>query len=302
EDSDFLSSIEVCIVDGADVMLMQNWEHVVTTLDKLNAQPKRDRGTDFSRVWPHLTHGQGRLWRQTVVLSAVADPAIAALTRDQCRNRAGAVRLTRVPGDGSICEVVTRVRQVFQRIPCGLREDPAAQDDARFNHFVGTVLPALLSAQHTYTPHTAVFVPSYYDYVRVRNELLRREQQSTGGALAVGAASAVFVCEYSRPSEIARSRAWFFQGRKPLLVYTGRAHYFNRFRVRGIRHLVLYGLPVQPQFYPELVNLIDEGDGDAPPSCLALFTPLEKLALQRVVGAERAKRMLSGEKQTFLFA
>lgn len=24
--------------------------------------------------------------------------------------------------------------------------------------------------------HTALYVPSYYDYVRVRNELLRREQ------------------------------------------------------------------------------------------------------------------------------
>jgi Utp25, U3 small nucleolar RNA-associated SSU processome protein 25 len=49
---------QVCVIDGADVMLMQNWEHVVSTLEKVNEQPRRDRGTDFSRVWPHLTHNQ----------------------------------------------------------------------------------------------------------------------------------------------------------------------------------------------------------------------------------------------------
>jgi Utp25, U3 small nucleolar RNA-associated SSU processome protein 25 len=50
----------------------------------------------------------------------------------------------------------------------------------------------------------------------------------------------------------------FFQGRKPLLVYTGRAHFFSRYRLRGIQHLILYGLPLHPNMYPELVNLIEE--------------------------------------------
>jgi hypothetical protein len=66
---------------------------------------------------------------------------------------------------------------VFQRVPCALTALPNAQDEARFTHFKSTVLPVLLSGLNgTCQPHTALFIPSYYDYVRVRNELLRREQ------------------------------------------------------------------------------------------------------------------------------
>lgn len=40
EDStDLLSSLEICIVDGVDVMQMQNWEHVqVNFINKLPAR------------------------------------------------------------------------------------------------------------------------------------------------------------------------------------------------------------------------------------------------------------------------
>jgi Utp25, U3 small nucleolar RNA-associated SSU processome protein 25 len=67
--------------------------------------------------------------------------------------------------------------QVFQRVPCPLTALPDAQDEARFAPFKSTVLPVLLSGLNgSCQPHTALFIPSYYDYVRVRNELLRREQ------------------------------------------------------------------------------------------------------------------------------
>lgn len=84
--------------------------------------------------------------------------------------------------------------QVFQRVPC---DSLITQDSSRFEYFVGTVLPQVLRAKQT---HTAVFVPSYFDYVRVRNHLMKNK------------ASVVNVHEYSRGSEvcvcIARRWGW----------------------------------------------------------------------------------------------
>ncbi|CAK9002175.1 unnamed protein product [Durusdinium trenchii] len=37
---DFLSSIEVCIVDRADVLRMQNWEHVQEVMQVVNRKPQ----------------------------------------------------------------------------------------------------------------------------------------------------------------------------------------------------------------------------------------------------------------------
>lgn len=42
-----------------------------------------------------------------------------------------------------------------------------------------------------------------------------------------------------------------------MLLYTGRAHFFNRYCIRGIHHLIFYSLPECPQFYPEMVNLLE---------------------------------------------
>ena len=48
-DYDFLTSIEMLILDQVDVFTMQNWEHVTHLMEHMHLQPARSHGVDFSR-------------------------------------------------------------------------------------------------------------------------------------------------------------------------------------------------------------------------------------------------------------
>ncbi|KAK3033327.1 hypothetical protein RJ639_034174 [Escallonia herrerae] len=50
KDVDYLSSIEVLIIDHADVIAMQNWSHVNSVVEKLNCLPTKQHGTDIMRI------------------------------------------------------------------------------------------------------------------------------------------------------------------------------------------------------------------------------------------------------------
>ena len=81
----------------------------------------------------------------------------------------------------------------------------------------------------------------------------------------------------------------------------GRFHFYHRFRLRGVHHVLFYGLPLFPRHYPELVNLVALGAGAAV-SVTALYARQDLLALERVVGSARARRMLDSDKAVHLFA
>ena len=48
----------------------------------------------------------------------------------------------------------------------------------------------------------------------------------------------------------------FFHGKRHILLYTERFHFFRRYRIKGIRHVIFYGLPLYPQIYSEIMNLM----------------------------------------------
>ena len=48
-DYDFLTSIELLILDQLDIFTMQNWDHVTHLMQHLHLQPARSHGVDFSR-------------------------------------------------------------------------------------------------------------------------------------------------------------------------------------------------------------------------------------------------------------
>ena len=56
--ADSLSSVEIVLIHQADVLYMQNWEHVQFVLDHTNRMPAATHpDTDFSRVRPYFLDG-----------------------------------------------------------------------------------------------------------------------------------------------------------------------------------------------------------------------------------------------------
>ena len=155
---------------------------------------------------------------------------------------AGTVRLKKDWEEGSISKVLTRIHQVFQVVP-GITSF-VEEDEIRFKFFKEKILRQILKIGQR---QTLIVTPSYFSYVRIRNELIRQE------------VDAAFVCEYSRDSEISRGRSRFFHGQTSILLYSGRAHFFRRYMMRGSMHVIFYSLPEYAHFYPEIVNMIGFG-------------------------------------------
>lgn len=47
---DFLSSMEIVVIDQLDYHMMQNFDHMGIVLEAINLAPMKSRGADFTRL------------------------------------------------------------------------------------------------------------------------------------------------------------------------------------------------------------------------------------------------------------
>lgn len=282
QDYDFLSSLEILVMDQTDIFLMQNWEHVLHILDYMHLQPKDSHGVDFSRVRMWALNGWSKFFRQTLLFSQLSCPEIKAVVNKHCKNFAGLVSVTNPTIDGAICQVATQLQQVFHR----MKVDSFISDaDERFKFFTTKILPRYKDAL---LKGTVIFIPSYFDYVRVRN-YFRREGLNF-----------CQVCEYSSSSEVSRVKQYMTKGSRHFLLYTERFHFFQRILLRGLHHIIFYQLPTYPHFYSEFCNMLQNLDEASDITCCILYSKYDTQRMARVVGMKRFTQMLQSPKDVHM--
>lgn len=293
-DYDFLSSIEMVVVDQADALLMQNWEHVEFIFEHLNLQPKDAHDCDFSRVRNWYLEDWAKHFRQTIILSAFNTPELAELLRLHSQNWAGKVRL-QLEYPGVLQQLGIKTKQTFSRFQSpSVEKDP----DTRFNYFTTTLIPSLAKRAKDATG-TLIFIPSYLDFVRVRNYFANSPDVSS---ITFGAIS-----EYAEVPEASRARSHFLNGRHRVLLYTERAHHFRRYQLRGVQRVIFYGLPDNPIFYKEIAGgylgkseedmRLEPGMGNV----RVVFSKYDVMKLERIVGSKRIGKMIQERGDTFDF-
>lgn len=179
-DYDFLASIELLILDQTELFLMQNWDHVIHIFNHMHLQPKNSHGTDFSRVRTWSLNGWAKYYRQTLIFSSLILPEINSIFNKRCFNYAGKVKIVNLIQSGCIGQVVVQVPHIFQKFEC---QNAPEAIDTRYDFFIRKILP---QQKESLMKQTLIFIPSYFDYVRIRNFLKKED---------IGF---VQICEYSK--------------------------------------------------------------------------------------------------------
>ena len=109
--------------------------------------------------------------------------------------------------------------------------------------------------------------------------------------------------------KVAMARDLFFHSEKHFLLYSERAHFYRRYALKGIRHLIFYQLPQSPGFFSELCNLMQpafqnrKGGSQGNMSCTVLYCKYDVHRLASVVTSNRAELMLqNSQKHIHMFA
>ena len=281
-----LSSIEVCIVDQASVLLMQNWQHVAEVMELLNAPPRdtTEGLSDLTRVYQWALDGKARSKRQTAIFAEWTNAAFSSLQRRSI-NSSGKIQVSWPSFEGSLSKVATAVRQHFRRFDV---TDLSTADDERFDFFVKKIFPSVIQPAVDRQVRTIIFVPSYFDFVRVRNFLYSTVRESFSS-----------LSEYTPLKTQRRVLGQFSANERPLLVMTERFYFFKRYFVKMAESLLFYSPPLNPQFYWLLVGKLESKSPSS--SVMCLYSKIDSHELVRIVGSARAPQLLAGESDAYFF-
>ena len=172
--------------------------------------------------------------------------------------------------------------------------NPIHELDDQFKYFTAAILEVWQQENETNNGGILLFVPSYPDFVRLRNHLSKTDLSFSA------------ISEYSTVRDISHAQSHFLTVKQKVLLYTERVHHFRWYKIKGVKQILMYGIPANPIFYMELADflLAEVGEGNIRvenAKIRAIFSKWDALKLERIVGTKRCQIMCSEAGDTFKF-
>ena len=293
---DFLSSIEILLVDFAEVFIYQNIEHLNEILSFLNKMPKNNQNiVSIDRINDNFIKGLSQNLRQSIFVSHFKSLDIDMIINEYCSNINGIVNITEdyqnqvekikhelSEKHSDVNANEYEIRFEFKMLIHLKGENPY---DDKFNYFTKSIWNNLYES---FDRHTLIFVASPFDFLRLKSFYKQYSK------------SVLFINEDSDKKDWQRNRLYFEQARFKFLLYSERGHFYKKINLRFAKNIFFYSLPEDPNIFTEIVNMIDpvhyreciekyevpekESEYQQFGSVIALVSPIEKYQIEKILG------------------
>ena len=298
---DFLSSIEIFLMDFSEVFIYQNIEHLNEILSFINKQPKNNQNiVDINRIKGNYANNFGEFLRQNIIVSHFKSLDIDLSINDICKNINGKVLF-----DGPYENQPELIKKEFSetynymnsknyeiRYEFKILRDLKGEDDfdEKFKYFTKNIWQNLYES---FEKHTIIFISSTFDYLRLKSFFKQKSK------------SVCYISEDTDKKDWQRNRLYFENGKYKFLLYNERAHIYKKINLKFAKNIFFYSLPEDPKIFNDLIHLIDpvnynknlekynieskQNEIQKFGSVIALVTPIEKYNLQKILGNESKK-------------
>ncbi|OAF70770.1 hypothetical protein A3Q56_01468 [Intoshia linei] len=286
EQFDFLSSIEMIICDDILSLYMQNWMHFESCLNYCNLMPKNLNNCDFSRVKNIFLDNGSKSIRQLIMISNIEFAELNSIFRSCSTNMFGNFKVV-VKSSNNVDVPLNRINldanMIF--IKFGV-ENVKSLPNSRFEYFVSTVLKQL---QCSPNDQTLIFIPDYFDYVRIRNYFKKES------------ISFAHLSEYTNKKRVLLTRQMFRKKRKRLLLVTERLMFYKRLQLKGIMNVFFYQLPLIPHIFTQICNIMKwkmEKDLTSTVCKIStLWCKYDQIRLKNVCGPQLSNLLIQSDKE-----
>ena len=307
---DFLSSIEIFLMDFSEVFIYQNLEHLNEILSFLNKQPKNNQNiVDINRIKEIYANNYGEYLRQNIIISQFKCIDIDVAINDICKNINGKI-LLEGPYENQINLIKNEFAEKYNMLNSSnyeiryefkiLRDFKGEEDfQEKFNYFTKNLWQNLYES---FEKHTIIFVSSTFDYMILKSFFKKKSK------------SVCFISEDTDKRDWQRNRLFFEQGKYKFLLYDERAHVYKKINLKFAKNIFFYSLPEDPKIFNEMIHLIDpvnynqnlekynyeskQNEIQKYGSVIALVTPVEKYNLEKILG-EEAKKIIKNKLEYY---